>query len=65
MHLIVVLTRQLRFRSSQVLPCTCGTVGCRGTVNCPEEDIFLDEATLAPEDEVVPLSAEAARLMLE
>lgn len=57
-------TLPCRFRSSEVLPCTCGTVGCRGTVNCPDEDIFLEDATLAPGNEVLPLSIEAARRLL-
>lgn len=58
------LVYDYRFRSNEVLPCSCGTVGCRGTVNCPDEDIFLEDATLAPRGEVLPLSIEAARRLL-
>lgn len=41
------------FRSSEVLPCNCGTPACRRTVNCPEEDDLI-AAHLAPLAELVP-----------
>lgn len=54
-----------RFRSTQVLVCTCGTAGCRGTVNCPDEDVFLDDAELVPRAEVKHVSLHHAHMHLE